>query len=41
MFTDGVKFSLSNRQSAPLLKVSCNSDLLGAVLNAAAQAESA
>ena len=37
MFTDGVTFSLSNRQTAPLFKVTCNADLLGAMLNAAAQ----
>jgi hypothetical protein len=39
MFTDGVRFSLSNRQSAPLIKVTCNTDLLAAILNAAAQGE--
>ena len=41
LFSDGVRFSLSNRQTAPLLRVSCNPDVLGALLNAAIQAAGA
>ena len=38
LFSDGVRFSLSSRQTAPLIRVSCNPDVLGALLNAAIQA---
>jgi hypothetical protein len=38
LYTDGISFSLSNRQNAPLLKVAMNTDVLGALLNAAIQA---
>ncbi|HVM58454.1 MAG TPA: hypothetical protein VMT74_13400 [Gaiellaceae bacterium] len=37
LYSDGVRLSLSNRQSAPLFKVTCSTDVLGALLNAAAQ----
>ena len=38
VFSDGISFSLSNRQNAPLLKVTMNTDVLAALLNAAMQA---
>ena len=38
LFSDGVRFSLENRQTAPLLRVTCSPDVLGALLNAAIQA---
>lgn len=41
LFSDGVRFSLSNRQTAPLFRVSCSPDVLGALLNAAIQAAGA
>ena len=37
LYSDGVRLSLSNRQTAPLFKVTCSTDVLGALLNAAAQ----
>ncbi len=38
LFADAISFSLSNRQNAPLIKVAMNTDVLGALLNAAIQA---
>ena len=38
LFADAISFSLSNRQNAPLIKVAMNTDVLGALLNAAVQA---
>jgi hypothetical protein len=38
VFSDAISFSLSNRQNAPLIKVAIDTDVLGALLNAAAQA---
>jgi hypothetical protein len=38
LYTDAIQFSLSNRQSAPLIKVTISTDVLGALLNAAMQA---
>jgi hypothetical protein len=38
LYTDGISFSLSNRQNAPLIKVTMNTDVLGALINAAMQA---
>jgi hypothetical protein len=40
LFTDAISFSLSNRQNAPLIKVTTNTDVLGALINAAIQAQS-
>jgi len=36
-YSDGMRFSLSNRQNAPLFRVTCDTDVLGALLNQAAQ----
>lgn len=38
LFSDAISFSLSNRQNAPMIKVTVNTDVLGALLNAAVQA---
>jgi hypothetical protein len=38
LYTDAISFSLSNRQNAPLIKVTMNTDVLGALINAAIQA---
>jgi hypothetical protein len=38
LYTDAIQFSLSNRQSAPLIRVTINTDVLGALVNAAMQA---
>jgi hypothetical protein len=38
LYTDAVQFSLSNRQNAPLIRVTVNTDVLGALLNGAIQA---
>lgn len=40
LFSDAISFSLSNRQNAPLIKMGMNTDVLGALLNAAVQASS-
>jgi hypothetical protein len=37
VFSDAISFSLSNRQNAPLIKVSISTDILVALLNAAIQ----
>jgi hypothetical protein len=37
MYIDAISFSLSNRQNAPLIKVTVNTDVLAALLNAAVQ----
>jgi hypothetical protein len=37
LFSDAISFSLSNRQNAPLIKVTMNTDVLGALINAAIQ----
>jgi hypothetical protein len=37
LYADGVSFSLSNRQNAPLFTVGMDTDVLGALLNAAMQ----
>ncbi len=37
-YSDAIQFSLSNRQTAPLFRVSMNTDVLGALLNAAMSA---
>lgn len=37
MYADAISFSLSNRQNAPLIRVTMNTDVLAALLNAAAQ----
>jgi hypothetical protein len=37
VYSDGISFSLSNRQNAPLIKVTINTDVLAALLNAAMQ----
>jgi hypothetical protein len=37
VYSDGISFSLSNRQNAPLIKVTINTDVLAALLNAAIQ----
>jgi hypothetical protein len=41
LYTDAIQFSLSNRQTAPLIRVTINTDVLGALLNAAIQAADA
>ena len=38
LYSDAISFSLSNRVNAPLIKVTMNTDVLGALLNAAVQA---
>src|SRR5207249_9377954 len=38
LYSDAIGFSLSNRQNAPLVRVTMNTDVLGALLNAAVQA---
>jgi hypothetical protein len=40
LFADAISFSLTNRQNAPLIKVAMDTDVLGALLNAAVQAAS-
>jgi hypothetical protein len=40
LYTDAIRFSLSNRQNAPLVKVTMNTDVLGALINGAIQAAS-
>lgn len=37
VYSDGISFSLSNRQNAPLITVTINTDVLAALLNAAIQ----
>lgn len=37
MYSDAVGFSISNRETAPLFRVTCDTDVLGALLNAAMQ----
>jgi len=38
LYSDGIQFSLSNRQNAPLFRISMTTDVLGALINAAMQA---
>lgn len=38
LYSDGIQFSLSNRQNAPLFRISMSTDVLGALINAAMQA---
>jgi hypothetical protein len=38
LYSDGIQFSLSNRQTAPLFRISMSTDVLGALINAAMQA---
>jgi hypothetical protein len=38
LYSDAIQFSLSNRQNAPLFRVSMSTDVLGALINAAMQA---
>ena len=38
LYADAIQFSLSNRQTAPLIRVETNTDVLGALLNAAISA---
>jgi len=40
LYADAIQFSLSNRQTAPLVRVTINTDVLGALLNAAISAAS-
>jgi hypothetical protein len=41
LYSDAIQFSLSNRQNAPLFKITMNTDVLGALINAAMQAAEA
>jgi len=38
LYSDGIQFSLSSRQNAPLFRISMSTDVLGALINAAMQA---
>jgi hypothetical protein len=37
LYSDAIRFSLSNRQNAPIFRITIDSDLLGALINAAMQ----